>query len=62
MLVYYEYHDSLERMVKRERQMKEWKRNWKLSRIIEFNPDWRDLYDEFANKVIDLISERYDAA
>jgi putative endonuclease len=31
-------------MVKRERQIKEWKRAWKWSLIIEVNPDWKDLY------------------
>ena len=45
-LVYYEWHDSLENMVKRERQMKKWNRNWKIKVIIDMNPDWVDLYDE----------------
>jgi putative endonuclease len=44
-LVYYEWHDSLEEMVKRERQMKKWKRNWKLKLIIDNNPGWVDLTD-----------------
>lgn len=44
-LVYYEWHDSLEDMVARERQLKEWKRAWKLRLIIESNPDWDDLCD-----------------
>ena len=43
-LVYYEYHEHLENMVKRERQLKEWHRNWKLRLIIKQNPDWHDLY------------------
>lgn len=47
MLVYYEYHEILEDMVKRERQMKEWNRNWKIKLIIEKNPEWNDLYPEF---------------
>jgi putative endonuclease len=59
MLVYYESHESLERMVQRERQMKEWKRDWKLARIIEMNPSWKDLFDEFANRVID-ITKHYE--
>ena len=45
-LVYYEYHESLENMVKRERQLKEWPRNWKMKLIIDKNPDWHDLYSE----------------
>lgn len=43
-LVYYEWHDSLREMVLRERQLKEWKRNWKIRLIIQSNPQWRDLY------------------
>lgn len=43
-LVFYEWHDSLREKVIRERQLKEWKRNWKIRLIIQFNPQWRDLY------------------
>ena len=45
-LVYYEWHDSLVGMVKRERQIKKWNRNWKLRRIVDMNPNWRDLYND----------------
>ena len=45
-LVYYEWHDRLDDMVIRERQIKEWKRSWKLRLIIDTNPDWIDLYTE----------------
>ncbi|MBP5707942.1 MAG: GIY-YIG nuclease family protein, partial [Alphaproteobacteria bacterium] len=44
MLVYYEQFDSLTNMVHRERQLKEWQRNWKLRLIIKQNPNWEDLY------------------
>ena len=33
-------------MVTRERQLKEWKRAWKVALIESTNPDWRDLYGE----------------
>ncbi|MBP9999123.1 MAG: GIY-YIG nuclease family protein [Proteobacteria bacterium] len=46
-LVYYEYQESLDCMVKRERQLKEWNRNWKIKLILENNPDWKDLYPDF---------------
>jgi putative endonuclease len=46
LLVYYEIHDSIEAAILREKQMKEWKREWKIKRIEEHNPTWRDLYPE----------------
>jgi len=44
-LVYYEVHDSAEFALTREKQMKEWKRQWKINLIEEENPHWHDLYD-----------------
>ena len=46
MLVYYEIHDSIEDAILREKQMKEWKRNWKLRLILDMNPQWQDLSAE----------------
>ena len=43
-LVYYEQMETMEAAILREKQMKEWKRNWKLRVIEEINPDWEDLY------------------
>ena len=45
-LGYYEIHNSIEEAIKREKQIKEWKRAWKLELIEKNNPDWIDLYDE----------------
>ena len=45
-LVYYEWHNCLENMVQRERQLKEWNRNWKIRLIIQKNPNWDELYNE----------------
>ena len=47
-LVWYEVHGSWESARLRERQMKEWKRRWKLEEIEGLNPDWDDLYDRIA--------------
>jgi len=47
-LVYYEIHDSIEAAIVREKQMKEWNRNWKLRQIIDMNPEWDDLYETIA--------------
>ena len=45
ILVWYEVHHFRESAVIRERQLKEWKRAWKLRLIEERNPDWNDLYE-----------------
>ncbi|MFN9115982.1 MAG: GIY-YIG nuclease family protein, partial [Bacteroidota bacterium] len=46
-LVYYECHDALENAAMREKQLTEWKRNWKLRLIMDMNPNWNDLYNDF---------------
>jgi putative endonuclease len=43
-LVWYEVHESREAAFQRERQIKAWKRAWKLELIEGENPDWDDLY------------------
>ena len=43
-LVWFEKHGNAEAAITKEKQMKEWKREWKINRIIESNPDWNDLY------------------
>jgi putative endonuclease len=48
MLVWYQAFDSLDAARVREKQMKEWKRLWKLRAIETLNPDWSDLYDRIA--------------
>jgi putative endonuclease len=49
MLVWFESHESRNAAFKRERQIKEWRRAWKLRLIEETNPDWRDLNDDLNN-------------
>ena len=45
LLVYVEFHDTMPGAIVRERQIKEWKRAWKIELIQSVNPEWRDLYD-----------------
>jgi putative endonuclease len=45
-LVYYEQTESIESAINREKQIKKWRRRWKLDLIEKMNPDWKDLYDE----------------
>ena len=47
LLVYAEFHETMPAAILREKQLKAWKRTWKLRLIEEGNPDWRDLYGEF---------------
>jgi putative endonuclease len=42
-LVWFEAHQSRDAALQRERQIKEWKRNWKISLIEHENRHWRDL-------------------
>ena len=43
-LVFYEMHGSMESAITREKQLKEWKRQWKIELIEKSNPYWNDLY------------------
>jgi putative endonuclease len=43
-LVWFEMRESLAAAAQRERQIKEWKRAWKIELIEKDNPHWIDLY------------------
>ena len=45
-LVYWEKTENIEAAIQREKQLKKWKRKWKLALIEEHNAYWRDLYEE----------------
>ena len=47
-LVWYEHYDDIRDAITREKQMKEWKRLWKLAAIERMNREWEDLYEEVA--------------
>lgn len=44
-LVWFEIFDNIEEAIIKEKQIKNWKRDWKIKRIEESNPDWNDLYN-----------------
>jgi putative endonuclease len=46
MLVFYEIHEDMINAITREKQIKCWKRAWKIHLIEAMNPYWRDLYSE----------------
>jgi len=43
-LVYFEMHESMLAAITREKQLKEWRRVWKLRLIESVNPEWDDLW------------------
>jgi len=45
-LVWYELHDSMETAIQREKNIKNWNREWKIKLIEKMNPKWNDLYDD----------------
>ncbi|MEW6454741.1 MAG: GIY-YIG nuclease family protein [Pseudomonadota bacterium] len=45
-LVRYEVYDDSIHAITREKELKKWRRAWKIRLIEEMNADWRDLYDE----------------
>ena len=47
ILVYYEYTDSVEVALSREKVLKHWNREWKINLIESENPEWKDLSLEF---------------
>jgi putative endonuclease len=46
-LVYYEVFENPEAAIAREKQLKKWRRAWKVELIERNNPEWRDLAKEF---------------
>jgi putative endonuclease len=48
-LVWFEIADNPQSAIVREKQIKGWKRNWKLELIEENNPGWKDLYNEISS-------------
>ncbi|MFD1244457.1 GIY-YIG nuclease family protein [Paralysiella testudinis] len=46
LLVWYELHDNIIAAITREKQLKKWKRSWKLHLIETRNPDWVDLWPQ----------------
>ena len=44
-LVWFECYDDPLSAITREKEIKKWRRDWKISLIEQDNPDWRDLYD-----------------
>ena len=46
-LVYYELINDADSAIKREKQLKNWHRQWKVNLIESLNKEWKDLSDKF---------------
>jgi putative endonuclease len=46
-LVYYEVAPSIREAIAREKQLKNWHRQWKINLITRSNPQWKDLSIDF---------------
>jgi putative endonuclease len=57
-LVYYEMHETMEQAIRRETQIKKWKRAWKVRLIHEMNPEWKDLFNESWGSINDGPADR----
>jgi len=49
-LVYYEEINDAYAAIQREKQMKKWKRQWKINLIEKNNPEWKDLYYDLVSR------------
>ena len=47
-LVYYEVFNRIQDAITREKQMKKWKRQWKMELIEKSNPNWEDLFESLS--------------
>ena len=50
-LVWHEHHVSMDAAIRREKQIKKWNREWKISMIEALNPNWIDLHEDIDSTV-----------
>jgi putative endonuclease len=48
-LVSFEIYDDPLSAISREKELKKWKRSWKIELIEARNPEWQDLYESICN-------------
>ena len=50
-LVYYEECNDINAAIEREKQLKNWRREWKNNLVNKINPDWNDLSEQMLKQV-----------
>lgn len=50
-LVYYEFHVGVVEAIRREKQLKEWRRAWKVRLIESMNPEWLNFFDPATGEI-----------
>lgn len=45
-LVWFEAYDDPTNAIEREKEIKKWRRDWKIALIEKDNPEWKDLYPD----------------
>ena len=61
-LVYYEIHEHMHDAIQREKQLKNWRREWKETLINDLNPEWNDLSETIGldDEFIQSVKEHYE--
>lgn len=57
-LVYYEVTNSVESAIRREKQLKWWRRDWKIELIRKDNPGFDDLYERILGSSPRMTKEK----
>jgi putative endonuclease len=48
LLVWFECYDDPSTAIAREKEIKKWRRDWKINLVERTNPEWADLYETLA--------------
>jgi putative endonuclease len=61
-LVYYEQYEMMTDAIAREKQLKNWKREWKNKLVNDFNPEWKDLSNNIGvdKELIEAVKYEYN--
>ncbi len=58
LLVDYEFHDTFDAAIRRESQLKKWRRAWKVRLIESMNPEWANLFDATTGEIAEGPADR----